>query len=61
MGAFAFGGDGDGADVGDLYQHNVSHGAGGMVLICSAEGLPPDRPTIRCNVRQNGRERLRWP
>ncbi|MFE3547611.1 hypothetical protein ACFXN2_02945 [Streptomyces kronopolitis] len=61
MGAFAFGGDGDGADAGDIYQHNVSHGAGGMVLICPVEGLPSDRPTIRCAISQNGRERLRWP
>ncbi|GGN37400.1 hypothetical protein GCM10012285_12170 [Streptomyces kronopolitis] len=57
---FAVDVDGDGAGVGDLYQHSVSHDNSGMALICPVEGLPPDRPTIRCTISQNGRERLRW-
>lgn len=54
FGAFAF--DVDGADVGDLYQYNVSHDNSGMMLICSVEGLPSDRPTIRYNISQNDRD-----
>lgn len=54
FGAFAF--DVDGADVGDLYQYNVSHDNGGLMLICSVEGLPSDKPTIRYNISQNDRD-----
>ncbi|MEX2970694.1 right-handed parallel beta-helix repeat-containing protein [Streptomyces sp. C184] len=54
FGAFAF--DVDGADVGDLYQYNVSHDNSGLMLVCSVEGLPSDRPTIRYNISQNDRD-----
>ncbi|MFC5723783.1 right-handed parallel beta-helix repeat-containing protein [Streptomyces gamaensis] len=54
FGAFAF--DVDGADTGDLYQYNFTHDNGGLMLVCSVEGLPSDRPTIRYNISQNDRD-----
>ncbi|GHF69333.1 hypothetical protein GCM10010218_58420 [Streptomyces mashuensis] len=54
FGAFAF--DVDGANTGTLYQYNYSHDNSGLMLICSVEGLPSDRPTIRYNISRNDKD-----